>query len=200
MRIWIVMGALVAGSLLGSGAAAADPDPAIPDPQPAEVLPVETVNAPLPVADPFAAASQQSKADPGGALAQLLSGNGGSPAAAIASGVGLDGAPVVNPLANVGSLMAHNFRMPADDEVSPYVLQTDVPAGPFARVDAFKGLHAMLHGALGRMPGSELGQPLPGTAPPPGTAIPAGIEGFLPAPVAPILPAAPVLPLILPGG
>lgn len=188
----ILLTTLAAGGAFGSAVAAADPA------EPPPAVPVEVVDAPLPVADPFAAASQQSKADPAGTLAQLLTGNAGSPAAAIAQGVGLDGTPPVNPLANVSSLMAHNFRMPAEDELSPYVLQTDVPAGPFARVDALKGLHAMLHGSLGRMPGSELGQPLPGTAPPPGTNIPAGIEAFLPAPVAPILP--PPLPLILPAG
>lgn len=198
MRGLVLLAALAAGGTLASGVAAADP--AAPE-DPAPVVPVEVVDAPLPIMDPFAAASQQSKADPAGALAQLLTGNAGSPAAAVAQGVGLNGTPAVNPLADVSSLMAHNFRMPSEDEVSPYVLQTDVPAGPFARVDAFKGLHAMLHGSLGRMPGSELGQPLPGTAPPPGTNIPAGIEAFLPepiAPVAPILP--PMVPLILPAG
>ena len=68
--------------------------------------------------------------------------------------------------------------MPSGEVPSPYVLQSDVPPGPFARVDAFKGAHAMIHGALGRMPGAELGQPLPGTAPPPGTNIPPGLEQF----------------------
>ncbi len=165
------------GSALGAGLATADPD--APDPAVADPAPAQVVDAPLPVVDPFTAASQQSKADPAGALASLLTGNAGSPAAAIAQGVGLNGAPAVNPLADISSLMAHNYRMPTGDEPSPYVLQSNVPPGPFARVDAFKGLHAMLHGSLGRMPGSELGQPLPGTAPPPGTNIPAGIEHYL---------------------
>lgn len=201
VRRWILLAAFATGGLFGSGVATAEPtvpDPAIADPGPPPVAPVDVVNAPLPVVDPFTAASQQSKADPAGALAGLLTG-GGSPAAAVAQGVGLGGAPPVNPLADVSSLMAHNYRMPTGDEASPYVLQTDVPPGPFARVDAFKGLHAMLHGSLGRMPGSELGQPLPGTAPPPGTAIPAGIEQF----VAPPPEAAPPVgapPVILPAG
>lgn len=190
----------LAGGALGSGVATADP--AVPDPalvDPAQVVPVQVVDAPLPVTDPFAVASQQSKADPAGALASLLTGNGGSPASAVAQGVGLNGTPLVNPLADVSSLMTHNYRMPTGDEASPYVLQSDVPAGPFARVDALKGLHAMLHGSLGRMPGSELGQALPGTAPPPGTAIPAGIEQFM-APPAEAVPPVGAPPVILPAG
>ena len=83
--------------------------------------------------------------------------------------------------------------MPSGEVDSPYVLQTGVPAGPFARVDAFKGVHALLHGSMGRMPGAELGQPLPGTDPPPGTAIPAGIEQFLPDPALPVEPGLPQL-------
>jgi hypothetical protein len=186
------------GTVLGSGLATADP--AVPDPalvDPAQAVPVQAVDAPLPVTDPFAVASQQSKADPAGALASLLTDNGGL--SAVGHAVGLSAPSAVNPLADVSSLMAHNYRMPSGDEASPYVLQTDVPAGPFARVDALKGLHAMLHGSLGRMPGSELGQPLPGTAPPPGTAIPAGIEQFMAPPAEAVAPAA-APPIIVPEG
>ena len=38
------------------------------------------------------------------------------------------------------------------------------------------------YGGLGQMPQDQLGQPLPGTAPPPGTVIPAGPVQFLPDP------------------
>jgi hypothetical protein len=38
------------------------------------------------------------------------------------------------------------------------------------------------YGGLGQMPQEQLGQPLPGTAPPPGTVIPAGPVQFLPDP------------------
>ena len=68
--------------------------------------------------------------------------------------------------------MPQYYRMPTTDMTSPYQLTQDAPAGPFARVDAFKGVHALLHGALGRMPADQLGDPLPGTAPPPGFGLP----------------------------
>ncbi len=40
-------------------------------------------------------------------------------------------------------------------------------------------------GFLGQMPQEQLGEPLPGTAPPPGTNIPPGLVQFLPDPAAP---------------
>lgn len=193
--------AAIAGVASGSGVAAADTDPGLPGPE-APVAPVapgpQAPVAPqtdLPVpADPFATTSQQTKSNPVGALADLLSGSGGSPAAILGQGVGLNGAPQADPLASVGALLPQNYRMPSGEDDSPYVLQTGVPAGPFARVDAFKGVHALLHGSLGRMPGAELGQPLPGTAPPPGTAIPAGIEQFITDPPLPVEPGVPPVP------
>ncbi len=84
--------------------------------------------------------------------------------------------------------MPQYYRMPTPDMTSPYTLTQDAPAGPFARVDAFKGVHALIHGALGRMPADQLGDPLPGTAPPPGFVIPPGPEQFLPDPEAPAPP------------
>ncbi len=47
-------------------------------------------------------------------------------------------------------------------------------------------------GLLGQLPQEQLGEPLPGTAPPPGTNIPAGLDQFLPVPEeAPAQPAPP---------
>jgi hypothetical protein len=66
----------------------------------------------------------------------------------------------------------------------------------------WKGLHAIGHAALGRMPRVELGQPLPGTAPPPGTAIPLGLVQFLPDPAELVAPDPAVLvpPPLAPAG
>lgn len=82
-------------------------------------------------------------------------------------------------------LLPQNYQMP-DQGVppepvppSPYELAPAVP-GPFARIDALQGVHAILHAAIGQMPSEQLGAPLPGTQPPPGTALPAGPEQFLP--------------------
>lgn len=95
----------------------------------------------------------------------------------------------VDQLAPVYALAPQTYRMPDPQQPSPYVLTEGTPPGPFAFVDSLKGVHAMLHGALGRMPGSDLGSALPGTAPPPGTALPPGLEEFLPVPAEPALPA-----------
>lgn len=84
-----------------------------------------------------------------------------------------------------------NYRVPTPDQVSPYVLAPGTP-GPFARVDAMKGAHAIVHGALGRMPLDQLSEALPGTAPPPGTQLPAGPVQNLPDP--PVLNQVPPVP------
>lgn len=82
-------------------------------------------------------------------------------------------------------LFPQNYQMPdpgippEQGTPSPYELAPAVP-GSFARVDALQGVHAILHAAIGQMPPEQLGTPLPGTQPPPGTALPAGPEQFLP--------------------
>jgi hypothetical protein len=57
-------------------------------------------------------------------------------------------------------------------------------------------------GLLGQAPQESLGQPLPGTAPPPGTNVPPGLVQYLPEPPpppdAPVPPGAPPLPVIPP--
>lgn len=166
--------------LLSPGTASAEPEP-VPDP--AAPMPVEAPPVPL---DPFAATSVQTKDSPVEVLAGLLgSDTAGSTMALANQGIGLTDTPPVNPLADIGGLIGENFRMPSGDEVSPYVLQTNVEQGPFARVNAFKGAHALGHAGLGRMPGHLLGTPLPGVEPPPGTNIPAGLEQYYVPPAAP---------------
>lgn len=181
-----VLAAVCAAALLGSvgsPVAAADPppDPALIGP----AVDADAPAAPTPPLDPFAAASAQSRV-PSDALAGLL--GGASPIALANQGVGLAGTPPANLLAATDMLAPQYYRMPSGEANSPYVLQTNVPASPFARLDAFQGVHALAHGGLGRMPGFELGQPLPGTAPPPGTNLPPGLEQFY---VEPLPPAAP---------
>lgn len=95
----------------------------------------------------------------------------------------------VDQLAPVTLLAPETYRMPDGEQPSPYVLTQGVPPGLFAMIDGWKGVHALMHGALGRMPGEDLGGALPGTAPPPGTALPPGLEEFLPGPDAPSPPA-----------
>ena len=179
--------AAVCAALAGDGVAAAEPAPP-PDPTLIE-LPAEAI---VPPPDPFAAASETTKSDQVGTLTDLLAGpSGASPAEVLNQAVGLSAPPPVDPLAAAGLLYPQYYRMPTGENASPYVLETDVPAGPFARVDAFKGVHALIHGGLGRMPGVELGQPLPGTAPPPGSNPPAGLEQFYIPPEAVLIPPVP---------
>lgn len=107
-------------------------------------------------------------------------------------------APVVAPdlsVLDAGQFLnPRNYRVPSQDQVSPYPLAPATP-GPFARVDALRGTHAMVHGALGRMPLDQLSQPLPGTAPPAGTRLPVGPVQNLPGlSDLPALPAPPELP------
>lgn len=87
-----------------------------------------------------------------------------------------------DPLVPATLLIPQHYRMPSGEQPSPYPLTEGAPPGPFATVDAWKGIHALIHGALGRMPGADLGQALPGTAPPPGAALPPGLEIYLPVP------------------
>jgi hypothetical protein len=102
------------------------------------------------------------------------------------------GAFTGDPLAAAALLMPQNFGMPTAGQISPYALGSNPPS-PFARIDAFQGAHALVHGGIGQMPADQLGQPLPGTAPPPGTAVPPGLVQYLPEP-APAAPAVPLLP------
>jgi hypothetical protein len=195
-RATVAGGLCVAALGAASATAAADPTaPPIPDPALLAEVPVGDVP---PVVDPFTTTSQVTKQNPLAAFADVLA--QASPDVILKPSTSTVGTP--DPLASVGALFPKNYRMPTGELPSPYQLATDVEPGPFARVDGWKGLHAMLHGALGRMPGAELGQPLPGTAPPPGTAIPLGLVEFLPDPaeLVPAGPAAIILPPVAPVG
>ena len=97
-------------------------------------------------------------------------------AQAPSTAIGAD--PNVNPLAQSQYFNPKAYRVPGNEAENQYGLQPGVD-GPFARVDGLKGTHAMLHGALGRMPAGQLSEPLPGTAPPAGTNIPVGPVGNL---------------------
>lgn len=182
---------LVAGAALALAAnAAADPPPVPPDP--ADSVPPAAPAADAaanPALNPLTGFANYIAGAPG---QELMLGQTSVPAVPGAAPVSTPSADILN---GAQLLMPENYRVPGLDQTSPYQLAQGVP-GPFARVDALKGVHAMVHGALGRMPADQLGQPLPGTAPPPGTNIPAGPEQFLPDPAeaAPPTPGAPAPP------
>ena len=86
--------------------------------------------------------------------------------------------------------------------------QFDVPAGQenanvsrrewFGRFIDMQREGLLKGGLLGQVPQEQLGEPLPGTAPPPGTNVPPGLVQFLPEPppadAPPPVPGAPLLP------
>jgi hypothetical protein len=96
-------------------------------------------------------------------------------------------------------LFGPNMKLSEQGQQSMYSAGPTDPNAPppTGRMDAFQRAHGIWHQGMGRMDLSQLGQPLPGTAPPPGTNIPAGPEQFLPDPPPP--PGAPPPPP-LPGG
>lgn len=165
--------------------AGADPEPAPP------VVPVDGAPAPPPSQDLLSAAVGAAGQNPVAAMADLL-GSTTNPVQVFGATAAPD-SPGGDQLVPPTALMPQYYRMPTPDMNSPYTLTQDAPAGPFARIDAFKGVHALLHGSLGRMPAADLGQPLPGTAAPPGFVLPPGPEQFLPDP-APAAPAPPPPP------
>lgn len=227
-------GAVVLAAFLGGIApAAADPAPPV---DPAVPLPLVPVPAPPPAGDVVPAppaggvvpAPPAPPAGPKAMLGQVTQALQSNPVAAMQDLLAASPQPPVlgqappppgspapgpnaDPLSSIALLRPQNYRMPTADQVSPYELAPNDNPSPFARIDAWKGVHALVHGGLGRMPGDELGQALPGTAPPPGTNLPPGLEQFYvnpaaaagppppgtPAPVPP--PADPLLPILLPG-
>ncbi len=180
MPRWLTAAVAAAGfgalAVAGAATANADPDPAppvsAPDGDPAA--------PPVPPPDPLSDAATVTRQNPVSAFADII----GSSTSPVFGESVPPGAPGGTPLVPPTTLMPQYYRMPTPDLTSPYQLTQDAPPGPFARVDAFEGVHALLHGALGRMPADQLGQPLPGTAPAPGEVIPAGPEQFLPDPAA----------------
>lgn len=191
----------------GLAPALADPpppaDPTIPVPADpaAPTAPID----PTTPADPAAAALADPAAPPNGAaepqslLGQVAQATQGNPYATMKGLIGDSAQPTMavglgtlppqtdttylnpanaNPWSTMDQLKPQNFRMPSPDQLSPYGLSPNDNPSPFARVNAFKGVHAVTHSNLGRMPGAQLGEPLPGTAPQPGSNIPAGLEQF----------------------
>jgi hypothetical protein len=184
-----VSGALgVAALLAPTPTAVAEPVP--PPSDPAVLVPtdpaVDAAPAAAPALDPFAANSQATKENPLMAFSTIMA----QPSPATLLVPPASAGTAENPLIGLDLLMPTSYGMPTGDSASPYVLG-EGNNGPFARINAFKGVHALGHAGLGRMPREMLGQPLPGTAPPPGTAVPAGLEQFYVDPAA-LLPPAPV--------
>jgi hypothetical protein len=108
------------------------------------------------------------------------------------------GPPDNSVLGPSGYLLPNNFKLADQGQTSMYsVAPPDMGAPSPGLWDYLRGAHGLWHQGMGRMDLDQLGQPLPGTAPPPGTNLPPGPEQFLPDPPPP--PDAPPPPP-LPGG
>lgn len=190
------------GLAFTGGLASASADP-VPPVDPAAPLPAEGVGPAPEQAAPaqtmlgqFAAVGQS---NPFNVLTDLIGNSPQPPAVGMAPPPGSSAA---DPWTTAQLLLPQNFRMPSEDQNSPYALAPNSTPSPFARIDAWKGVHAMVHGSLGRMPGDQLGQALPGTAASPGSNLPPGLEQFYVDPAAtPVVPppADPVLPGVTTG-
>ena len=88
-----------------------------------------------------------------------------------------------------------NFALAGQGQQSIY---SNTPAAPDAPPPGFlanaKGAHGIWNYQIGKLDPNQLGEPLPGTAPPPGTNIPAGLGESLPDPLAPPPGAPPIIP------
>jgi hypothetical protein len=79
-------------------------------------------------------------------------------------------------------LYPQNYKLAAPDEGNLYSIGPGPGVADATIVDSLKGAHALWHGGMGKLAPEDLGEPLPGTAPPPGTNIPAGLGFGLPDP------------------
>lgn len=178
--------ALAAATLVASSATcAADPGVDQPGPPPIPAAPAEPLGPPPPpppsqIGNPLAIAGTEQ--GPGGIPANLsivgdtaLIGQNSAPAAPGNSG------PITNPGTNALNnqyLLPQNLR-PAEPgkgeiyEIAPGEENADIAGGDYLRRLWHQYQGGQLKGGLlGRRPKEELNQPIPNTAPPPGTRIP----------------------------
>jgi hypothetical protein len=199
------VGALMVGAAIALAAtAAADPgdppDPGAPPPPPGPTIPIVGV----PMTTGFDILAQTGQPQNAGQLGappvvgldrDTVLGQNAVPSA---PGAGPGTPPSFNVFNNQYGVAQHVVPSAPGGEVF------DVPQGEenadvnrrtyFGRyIDMYRD-GRLKGGMLGQMPKEQLGEPLPGTAPPPGTNIPSGLEQFLPDPPAPPGPPAPPAP------
>jgi hypothetical protein len=182
----------VGAAVLGPAVAAADPAPPPPPPvDPAPPVAVPVLGSDL-GANGLAVLAQTGDPDPGPLGAPNIPGLDGTTV------LGQNAAPSA-PGADPGivpNLRAFNNAYGPQQNLVPSAPgegeQFDVPPGEEnADVNArtWMGRYIDMYragmlkgGLLGQVPQEQLGEPLPGTAPPPGTNIPPGLEQYLPGP------------------
>ncbi len=173
-----VAGVLAASTAVGAAAtAAADPPPPVPADPAAPTEPVDPAAPPPTAMGTIGAILGQPAASPTGF--DLLLGQTPTPGVPGSQPAAPPDLSVVN---SAPYLFGPNLRLSEQGQQSMYSAgATDLNAPPpTGRIDAFQRAHGIWHMGIGQMPTDQLGQPLPGTAPPPGTNIPAGPEQSLP--------------------
>jgi hypothetical protein len=187
----LAAGMLAAGAAVASAAtAAADDIP--PPPAPTEPAPPPAAPAPagptgfLPPAGTLQNFLPEGGMAPGSGYDFLLgqepipTAQGGQPTPTV---VGEDGQPVpaapqqtiLDPSA-IQAMKPTNFSLAGQGQQSMYSYTPAAPgAPPPTFIDNARGAHGIWNYGMGRLTTEQLGEPLPGTAPPPGTNIPAGL-------------------------
>lgn len=201
----VVAGILALGAAAASSAAAAaEPapntpaDPAIPAPAPPPGPTVPGIGAPL---GPNGLSLLEQTGTPTGGPLGLPEGVSLDPNSLLGQNATPGGPPGTPPnlrAFNNGYVLPQNEVPSAPGQGSVVGVAPGQENADISGVDYIKQLHELykngnLRGSLlGQLPKEQLGQPLPGTAPPPGTNIPPGLAQYLPAPP-PADPAAPPL-------
>jgi len=203
----LAAGTLAVGAAVATSATAAADEPPHPPPPPAVAGPTGF----LPPAGTLQSFLPEGGMAPGSGYDFLLgqapmpTASGGQPAPVM---VGPDGQPVsaaqsptILDLRAIQALKPTNFALAGQGQQSFY---SNTPAAPDAPPPGFlenaKGAHGIWNYQMGKLDPSQLGEPLAGTAPPPGTNIPRGLAPDLPDPSAPPPPVPPLLPVPPPAG
>jgi hypothetical protein len=188
-------------------------DPAGPTPPPPVGPTIPVLGAPLGPAGFNILAQNGAPAAPGalGMPAAIDTSPGallGQNLAPSAPGVGVLGAPPNLNALNNAYILPQNEKPSAPGqgtEVGVDPGQENADLGRLSYMQQWHNLYKngnLKGGLLGRVDPGQLGEPLPGTAPPPGTNIPPGLVQDLPDPAAPPVPgappAAPGAPVLIP--
>jgi hypothetical protein len=183
VAIALAAGVLAAAATIACSATAAADEPP-PPPAPADPAPVSTGLIPPP--GTLQSFLPQGGMAPGSGYdfllgqAPLPTAQGGQPTPVT---LGADGQPVaaaqtptILDQQAIQALKPTNFALAGQGQQSLY---SNTPAAPDAPppnfIDNAKGAHGIWNYQMGRLSTEQLGQPLPGTAPPPGTNIPVGL-------------------------
>lgn len=192
-----VTGVVAVGAAVASSAtAAADPPP--PPPAPAEPAPAPNA-APIGLVPPPGVLQSflpDGSMAPGSGYDFLL---GQAPLpAALGGQPAQPQQPMILDGGAIAAMRPINFGLSGQGQESIYSYTPAAPdAPPGGLLDNIRGARGLFHYPMGKLDVNQLGEPLPGTAPPPGTNIPLGLNWPEPPPA----PETPMPPQpLLPGG